>query len=421
MTSSPVQPWSLGCLLNSFYIVANYAVWRRDEMLHWVDLPLPQPPCSLLLYDYSFRHHLDLTCVTQLVRTVSATRYVAAAFDQWSADCGSTDMNRFAREVLGPSVPASKVHDMVQDGRRLHRLEIESADVYASLVVALDWHRFQVTSDGVLIDLVRGLFTIPAAQALLLQLSMQWPLQWRRDYDGMDRYWRCGSVPQLTLSGQVQSFDQMPKVWRLEWSRPLRVNCSACYLFLQPEKCDYSLCVTCRRTRSGPGSRCDSREHVFAAQLASLVQRLDLGLSSLLRVSGGQPWIDDAEAASEHATEQEQLVRQVKELDKKLSELMLRVTQRRSQHLQQHAFKRRRQPGRRVKLDHYRPILPRQAQIEAAPSVDAGQAVEIQPSRQQSLQLVVSRIEGGTCSATSDTAQTDSLYGQLGAGEEGEA
>lgn len=186
--TNDIRPWSIDCLLNAFYIIANYVLWRRDERLHWTDLPFTQPPPSLLLYDYSFRYHLDLTCITQLVRTVSATRHMAAAFDQWSVAYASSDVDSFVRHMFDSPVVSTDVHDMITDGQRLHRLEIETAHELATLVVALDWHRLQATPDAVLTDLVRSLFGIPAVQALMLQLPARWPVQVRVEYDGMCQY-----------------------------------------------------------------------------------------------------------------------------------------------------------------------------------------------------------------------------------------
>lgn len=179
---------------------------------------------------------------------------------------------------------------------------------------------------------------------------------------------------------QIRSFDQVPEPRRLEWSRLLRVNCGACYLFLRPEDCDLTLCMACRRCRSGGGGRCDNRECFLTARLTSLVRSMENSLNRVLIANGEHQQHSHTEAASHGHMEQEQIVEQVRELDKKLNGLVLRLSQEERIRPQQQDSKPRRQPGRQAKHRSYRSILPYQPQstLEITPSTHAGQAVEIQ-------------------------------------------
>jgi len=179
-----LESWSGDCILSAFYMCINFLLACAHCELHPTALALDDPPVDLRLHDFSLRHTLDLTCLAQVIRSVHAARHTANQYDHWTTTWVSNDLEKFASQTFGAAVGVKEVRDMVRDGRRLNRLEHESRNAFVGFVVALDWRRFQSTSDAQLQRMVRHLLALPAVQGLLRLLPAQWYHQSFLHYHG---------------------------------------------------------------------------------------------------------------------------------------------------------------------------------------------------------------------------------------------
>jgi len=166
---------SSDCILNAFYVCVHFLLTRSSHELHLACPPINGPPVDIRLHDFSLRYQLDLTCLTQVIRTVHASRHAAYHYDSWCMKQGSNNIEEFTFHTFGVEVNVQEVRDMVRDGQRLGRVEYECQDAYASFIVALDWRRFQETPDSQLLHLTSSLLSLPVVQGLRGLLLPEWP------------------------------------------------------------------------------------------------------------------------------------------------------------------------------------------------------------------------------------------------------
>lgn len=185
---------SPGCVLNAFYAYAPYLLGCTTYDLHPARLLIDHVPVDLRLHDFALRHQLNGFCLTQAVRTVHAARHAAFHFMDWSARAPSASMSDFSRQTFGDHVSTEDVQAMVVDGQRLAQLERQCENTYVGLVLALDWPRFQATSDAMLARLGHHLLGVPAVQGLLALLRPQWPGESFAHYHGSCHHSRWSTV-----------------------------------------------------------------------------------------------------------------------------------------------------------------------------------------------------------------------------------
>lgn len=166
---------SSDCLLHTFYVCIQFLLACPSLELHLIGDISNDLPVDIRLHDFRLRYRLDLTCLTQLIRTVHAARHAAYHFSNWSLKRGTNSIEEFTYHTFGSDVDVAEIQDMVRDGQRLGQIEYQCGSAYASFIVALDWHRFQATPDSQLLQLTNDLLSAPAVQGLLGLLMPQWP------------------------------------------------------------------------------------------------------------------------------------------------------------------------------------------------------------------------------------------------------
>jgi hypothetical protein len=177
-----VSPQSSECMLNAFYVLTNFLLAHPQTELHLTGLPIHKPPADVRLHDFALRYHLDLTCLTQVFRTVFAVQHLAHHYNTWAHKCGHKDIEQFSHQTLCLDTDVREVRTMIIDGQRLLQIEHATQCPYIPFIVALDWRRFEVTMDDQIMQLTNSLLCTPAVQAILDALNPQWI------YDSFNRY-----------------------------------------------------------------------------------------------------------------------------------------------------------------------------------------------------------------------------------------
>ncbi|KAK5073263.1 hypothetical protein LTR51_005905 [Lithohypha guttulata] len=237
-------PLSLDCLLSAAYVCLSFFLACPSPAAHLVAEPVDALSTDLRLHDFGRRAQLDRMCLAALVRAVHAARHSAYHYNTWCHRHRSNSLDHFTLDTFGPGVRVEDIHVMVRDGQRLAWLENESGCGYVGFIVALDWRRFQTTSDPLLLALAKDVLALPSVRGLLTLLSPQWPRESFGHYHDVAKEKR---VPADAFPEQVVQYGLGSLHRRGSLLHTLSHRCRGCVLFPHPPNIDARLCVGCRR------------------------------------------------------------------------------------------------------------------------------------------------------------------------------
>lgn len=167
-------PLDSQCVLNTFYVLVHFLQARPQIELHLTEPFNRYDLKDIRLHDFRLRYQLDLACLVQVIRTVYAAQHAAQHYNSWTQKWGSNSIEEFSRHGFHFGYDTTEVACMIKDGRRLLQLESACGCPYTSFVMALDWRRFEATSNDQLLQLTQDLLSKPAIQGIVKSLAPHW-------------------------------------------------------------------------------------------------------------------------------------------------------------------------------------------------------------------------------------------------------
>lgn len=162
------------CLLHSFYILTYFLLATPHVELHVTSLPTDRAPDDIRLHDFELRYHFNLTCLSQIFRTIFAARHVAHHYNAWTREHKTDNMELFTQHAFHRQEHAREVARMVRDGARLLQLEEATSSPFVSVIVALNWQQFEASTDAQVRSTFEAMLLRPSVSAIMAILSPQW-------------------------------------------------------------------------------------------------------------------------------------------------------------------------------------------------------------------------------------------------------
>lgn len=162
------------CLLHGFYVLTYFLLATPEPKLHVTGLPTEPAPDDIRLHDFGLRYQFNLTCLSQIFRTVFAAQHVAHHYNAWTREHRTDSMELFARHAFHCRADVREVARMVRDGARLLQVEEATGSPFVSAIVALNWRQFEASTDAQVRSAFDAMLSRPSVSAIMTILSPQW-------------------------------------------------------------------------------------------------------------------------------------------------------------------------------------------------------------------------------------------------------